>query len=147
MVLEKYPEIGYKVWCATREEWIPQTESFNYDDTSPYTPTEKWSEITNCAVPYEAADSDLSSIADSAYQDASGRYNAVSTRLASLLYPDSLQDVANTVDRIVQFKTSFDEFIDDQESSSFQKIAELFKDGRWFSTTMWPSWPSGTRAR
>ncbi|WP_026923550.1 hypothetical protein [Glycomyces arizonensis] len=127
LVLERFPEIGQQVWYATREEWILHTESFNYDDTSPYTPTEKWSETTNCAVPYEAEESDLDSICGEAQQDASQRFNDASTKLSSLLYPDSLLDVAIAVDRLVDFNEVFGDFIEKHEGTSFNRIADLFE--------------------
>ncbi|SDD18044.1 hypothetical protein SAMN05216270_102182 [Glycomyces harbinensis] len=127
LVFEKYPGIGDRVWCATREEWVAQTESFNYDDTSPYTPTEKWSGATNCAAPYDADDSDLQSLREEAEDEASHRHHRSATQLASLLYPDALQDAANTVDRFVEFKASFDEFIEANEENSFKQISDLFE--------------------
>ncbi|THV41414.1 hypothetical protein [Glycomyces buryatensis] len=126
LVLESFPEIGENVWCATIEEWKTSTQDFNYRDDTPYTPTEDWSEITNCPITYGADESTLKSIRDEASQDSSYRFNKSSETLSRLLYPDALLDVTNSLDRIIEFKASFDEFIEEQEGSSFEKISALF---------------------
>jgi hypothetical protein len=126
MVLEKWPEIGSAVWYNQDEWQRSDSDGGIVGDVSP--PTQRWSAITNCAVPYEAEDGSLESIQVEGEEVASHAYTRIASRLASILYPDSLQDIANTVDRLNRLKETFDEFIVEQEESGFPKIEELFPD-------------------
>lgn len=126
MVLEKWPEIGSAVWYNL-DQW-QQSDSDGGIVGNVSLPTQRWSSISNCPVPYEAEDADLESIQADGEQIASHEYSRISARLASVLYPDSLQDIANTVDRLNQLKETFDEFIEEQEAGGFPKIEELFTD-------------------
>jgi hypothetical protein len=126
MVLEKWPEIGAAVWYNQDEWQRSDSDGGIVGDVS--RPTQRWSSITNCAVPYEAEDGELETIQGDGEEIASHEYARISARLASILYPDSLQDIANTVDRLNQLKETFDDFIAEQEESGFPKIEALFED-------------------
>lgn len=126
MVLEKYPEIGSAVWYNVSEWQQSDSDGGIVGDVS--MPTQRWSSITNCAVPYEAEDGDLEPIQADGEEIASHEYTRIAARLVSILYPDSLQDIANTVDRLNRLKETFDDFISEQEESGFPKIEELFTD-------------------
>lgn len=124
MVLERWPSMDPEVWYV-HDEWTrSQPDPGNFSGLP--MPTQRWSSITECAVPREAEDADLEAIRGDAERTASYEYSRLHTRLASLLYPDSLLDIANAVDRFNEFKTQFDDFVERQEDSGFKQIDDLF---------------------
>jgi GNAT superfamily N-acetyltransferase len=126
MVLEKWSEIGSAVWYNLDQWQQSDSDGGIVGDVS--LPTQRWSSITNCAVPYDADDGELQTIQNEGDEIASHEYSRNAARLASILYPDSLQDIANTVDRLNRLKETVDDFIAGQEESGFPKIEELFAD-------------------